>query len=208
MLGSITFSIKPSLSLDEFIILLQLVTQKTNNFTQDVTVGVNKQAKKELQQPKQITMASAAEMKALFDGAFGEHGSKLRDKGSARIEDFYGRDDEDPIRWLKDFEKVAKRYKWDNAENRIAIAGTYMKDAAADWFDERMTGVTHWETGEGAGNNTNFTDRFKTQFCNDARTNNWYHDLVNLKQQSDKSVDEYATKFKRLANRVNLTNDP
>src|ERR1051325_204318 len=81
-----------------------------------------------------------------------------------------------------------------------------MKDAAADWFDERMaTGVAHWGTGEGAGNNTNFTDRFKAQFCSDARTNSWYHDLVSLKQQSDESVDEYATKFKRLASRVNLT---
>src|SRR5436190_4852546 len=98
VLESITFSTKPNLSLDEFIILLRLVTQKTNNFTQDVTVGINKQAKKELQQPKPVNMGiNRDEMKALFDATFGADGAKLKDKVNVKIADFYGTDDKDPI---------------------------------------------------------------------------------------------------------------
>ena len=117
------------------------------------------------------------EMKTLFDAAFGTDGAKLKDKGNVKIADFYSTDDEDPIAWLKEFERFAKRYKWTDGEQKVDIAGTYMKGNAAEWFDEKQVAQTHWKDNDG----DNFCSQFIAQFANDTRKNNWYQELVTLK---------------------------
>ena len=120
ILASVTFRFRPNLSLEDFIALLHSVTQKTGNFKQNVTKPLLKEAKKEIQQKQQIPQLnmgiSQDQMKVLFDGTFGVDGAKLKDKGTVKINDFYGKDDEDPVVWIKDFNRIAKRYKWTEAE--------------------------------------------------------------------------------------------
>ena len=82
-----------------------------------------------------------------------------------------------------------------------------MKGVAADWFDANSTAMgNNWNTGANAGNN--FTDLFKRRFANETRVNQWYHELVTLRQGTNESVDNYATKFQKLVTRVGLTDAP
>jgi hypothetical protein len=55
---------------------------------------------------------------------------------TAKIEYFYGTETEDPVEWLATFEKAATINRWINAARKKAIAGGYLKGAAADWFEE------------------------------------------------------------------------
>ena len=65
----------------------------------------------------------------------------------------------------------------------------------------------HFATGTGNNATDNFTDMFNKRFVNETKKNQWYHDLTNLRQQHDESVDSYANKFKKLAERIGLADD-
>src|SRR5215216_6723872 len=81
-----------------------------------------------------------------------------------------------------------------------------MKGTAADWFKSvSATIADNWNTGTNAGNN--FVDLFKARFINETKKNQWYQELSVLRQQTDESVDSYVNKFKKLVNRIGMTDD-
>src|SRR5215216_5019047 len=81
-----------------------------------------------------------------------------------------------------------------------------MKGTAADWFKSvSATIADNWNTGTNAGNN--FVDLFKARFINETKKNQWYQELAVLRQQTDESVDSYANKFKKLVNRIGITDN-
>ena len=79
-----------------------------------------------------------------------------------------------------------------------------MKGVVADWFDSQSATIANnWNSGTNGGNN--FIDLFKGRFANKTRINQWYYDLVTLRQGTNESVDSYANKFQKLVTRVGLT---
>ena len=60
----------------------------------------------------------------------------------------------------------------------------------------------NFDTGTNGG--ANFTDLFNGRFVSETRKNQWYQELTSLRQKNDESVDSYANKFKKLADRINL----
>jgi hypothetical protein len=125
---------------------------------------------------------------------------------TAKIEYFYGTETEDPVEWLATFEKAATINRWIDAARKKAIAGRYLKGAAADWFEENtVTMGDNWATTTNGRNN--FVDMFNAQFINETRKNQWYQELTSLRQHSDESVDSYANKFRKLVKRVGLTDN-
>ena len=81
-----------------------------------------------------------------------------------------------------------------------------MKGAAADWF-EGISAIIgdNWATTTNGGNN--FVDLFQERFINETKKNQWYQELSVLRQQTDESVDSYANKFKKLVNRIGMTDN-
>ena len=174
-------------------------------------------------------MSTAAELKTAFEAIFGVNGANLtnalnanstalnntlnglvppaptaREYSVIKIEPFYGRDSEDPIEWLETFERASITNRWTTQDRKIQVASRHLKDTAAAWF-ATISGTigNYWNTAANGGNN--FTDLFKIQFTSDARKNIWYQQLMNLRQLSNENVNNYATKFIKLANKVGLT---
>jgi hypothetical protein len=154
-----------------------------------------------------LPMADEAAITAALTAVFGQNAGNLMGRGSniAKVEPFYGKEDEDPIEWLAIFEKAAATNGWTTAARKKAVVAAYLRGAASDWFDTNST--TMGDNWDSRNNNTaNFTDMFKTYFANDTRKNKWYQELLTLRQGSNEKVDDYATKFQRLLNRVDTGN--
>src|SRR5215469_12823639 len=115
--------------------------------------------------------ASAAELTALFQNIFGTDGANLTaianapgnaERNTVKIETFGGTEGEDPVEWLKAFNRAAITNRWNTQARKNAVAGAYMKGAAADWYE----GITatigdHFNMGANGGNN--FTDLFNNR---------------------------------------------
>ncbi|GBC24699.2 retroviral aspartyl protease family protein [Rhizophagus irregularis DAOM 181602=DAOM 197198] len=152
-------------------------------------------------------MADEAAITNALQTVFGNNAANLLSRGSniAKIEPFSGKEDEDPIEWLAIFEKAAATNGWTTPERKLAVAASYLRGAASDWYDTNSATIgNHWESGQNTGNN--FTDLFKKYFANDTRKNKWYQELLTLRQGSNETVDDYAAKFQRLLKRVDTTN--
>ena len=96
-------------------------------------------------------------------------------------------------------------FKWTTGARKNQVLGGFLKDAAADWYEENKgTFGNDFDTGTGTGQVQNFYDMFKAQFANESKVNQWYHELLALRQKNDESVDSYTNKFAKLATRVDL----
>ncbi|GBC26766.2 RNA-directed DNA polymerase homolog [Rhizophagus irregularis DAOM 181602=DAOM 197198] len=152
-------------------------------------------------------MADEAAITNALQTVFGNNAANLLSRGSniAKIEPFSGKEDEDPIEWLAIFEKAAATNGWTTPERKLAVAASYLRGAASDWYDTNSATIgNHWESGQNTGNN--FTDLFKKYFANDTCKNKWYQELLTLRQGSNETVNDYAAKFQRLLKRVDTTN--
>ena len=157
--------------------------------------------------PLQQPIFNPAALTTALQAVFGMNASNLTGRGSpiAKIEPFYGREDEDPVDWLKVFEKAAIANRWEAARRKRDIAASYLREAAADWYDRTkdIMGI-NWTSGYNNGNN--FTDLFIKYFANETRRNRWYQELLTLRQSSNENVDTYANKFVKLLLRVDPEN--
>ena len=158
-------------------------------------------------------MADEDAIRNALETVFGVGGSRLlsHGAGSMRIEPFYGKDTEDPIRWLNTFKRAATANGWADEARKVAVAGAYLKDLAADWFvtikplirDAFGTGTA----GTQGNNASNFEDQFQLRFADETKRNLWYQQLLRLRQQSNESIDSYANKFNQLSTCVGLADD-
>jgi hypothetical protein len=222
LLFSLEYREKPLTTVDHFVIYLFNLTFRTKNFKKKVTPTLIQGLCADLRTnyPAIIlpNMASAADLRTALEHVLGTNAQNLtaaivnaapggpREITAVKIEPFHGRDDEDPIEWLDSFNRAAIANNSNTEVRKKQIVGGYLKDAAAIWFAS-ISGTIgdHWNTG--TNTNNNFEDLFDRQFASDAKKNIWYQRLMNLRQTSDESVDSYAAKFVKLANRVNLTDD-
>jgi hypothetical protein len=143
--------------------------------------------------------AFQTEMENIF-GTAGAHLRTRHEKELVKIATFHERDDEDPIEWLEHILKAAEANRWsDQLNRRKDILAAFLKDAAATWFEGDRANIDNWNTN---GSNTSFVSRFKLYFCNEAKKGLWYQQIMCLRQAPNESVDSYATKFLKLANRL------
>ena len=161
-------------------------------------VGVNGQRIVDLQ--TNLTNQSTALTTAIANQT---NAATNAERATAKIETFSGSDNEDPIEWLKNFNRAAATNRWTTEVRKLAVAGGFLKGIAAEWYDANLATMNNnWNTG--ANNNNNFEDMFKARFANETKKNQWYQDLTNLRQATDESIDEYTNKFIKLADRVGI----
>ena len=152
-------------------------------------------------------VATGDQIRQALEGIFGVNGAQLRSEGhTIKIDPFHGNENEDPTEWLTAFERASITNRWTTEARKKAIAGGHMKGAAADWFEGiSVTIGDHWNTT--TNNGDNFVDHFRARFINESKKNQWYQELSVLRQQTDESVDSYANKFKKLVNRIGMTDN-
>ena len=113
-----------------------------------------------------------------------------------KVDPFYGKDSEDAQEWIEMFLRAKEANGWPD-NRRIAIAAGMLREEAADWYNLVSGTINRWDGDANAG----FRERFLARFSSQEKLHRWQYELMNLKQGNEK-VETYASKFKKLANRV------
>ena len=58
------------------------------------------------------------------------------EKANVKVDFFSGTEGEDPVDWLKTFNRAAIINRWTTERRKLEIAGGHLKGAAADWFED------------------------------------------------------------------------
>ena len=98
-----------------------------------------------------------------------------------KVETFHGRDDEDPHEWIELFNQAATTNRWPDNQ-KLAIAAGYLRDAAHDWFVNDRANIQQWHIQNQQGN---FDDRFIEYFSPETKQNQWYYELMTIRQTSE-----------------------
>ena len=145
-----------------------------------------------------------AQFQTRMEAIFGAHGENVRPV--RKINEFSGRDDEDPHEWCAEFEKACAANGWggnDNNVRRKNIAATYLRGNAAEWYETDQANIVQWHID---GQNDNFRERFKDHFSPQSKQIKWQVELTNIKQGIEESIEDYAKRFKKIMRKVNYTN--
>ncbi|GBC09219.1 hypothetical protein RclHR1_00870010 [Rhizophagus clarus] len=112
--------------------------------------------------------------------------------------------DQDPYEWESDFNVVwdANGYlEGNNQADKIRKAAACMRDDAANWFNEVAATITRWDAN-GRNGDGNFCVELRKRYASRTKQNQWAMELQNIKQQPGEKVGAYATRFKKLLNKV------
>jgi len=124
------------------------------------------------------------------------------EKNLIKIEPFKGDGTQDPIDWIKEFDRAATANNW-SANRQLALAKAYMKGIAAEWVNG--AGLTAYNNNDDVEHS--FKPKFKTRFSDMKQKASWQQQLFEIKQGAD-TIDAYATRFKDLSEKVTgLPND-
>jgi len=132
---------------------------------------------------------------------------------------FYGREEEDPLEWLKSFNNAALANNW-SPERKLEIVPSYLRGQASYWFDEEIKDrVEEWsveeqenteqENNDNNNNNNNneeepsFEKEFVKKFLTKERKNVWFREIEEIDQETD-NVEKYSTRFKKLRNKIDF----
>ena len=156
-----------------------------------------------------IMAMTAQEMATALQGIIGDHGQNLRSEASIiPVDTFSGKDSEDPVSWLEKFERAVDMNRW-HVNRKVAIAGGYMRGQALSWFNDTKAAWVANNVMQYHNNDNNvatFKRDFEAKFNTEQRKNDWYTQLVSLKQ-GDSSVESYAGKFMKLCKRCGVDDD-
>src|ERR1043166_3637856 len=121
---------------------------------------------------------------------------------------FYGKDDEDPLDWLKNFNNATIANDWDS-KAKLKIVTGFLKNQALNWYDDERDNVRYWkynieieEIDENAlpekahGFEYMFTEKFVTR----EKINTWYQQLEQIEQ--DSNINDYIIKFKKIMKKI------
>ena len=91
----------------------------------------------------------------------------------------------------------------------MEIAPGYLRDAARDWYISNRDGLNYWsdwrnEEEENPIYNIGFKTRFLEYFTPETKQNQWYHELMTIRQFANEKVDDYSRRFKKLLRKVNF----
>lgn len=124
---------------------------------------------------------------------------------SAKVPNFYGKEDEDVEEWIEAIEALfiaSGRDPGDGGNNaniaRFAIGG--LQGAARAWFAERKRAaagnLVNWRDDQ-ADQDTNLKGKIRARFQGEEIRNRNLEDLWFVKQEKNETVGEYITRFKK-----------
>src|SRR5881394_3212694 len=124
-----------------------------------------------------------------------------------KLEPYYGRNNEDPIQWLGKIQSTERQLKWGGDNAALINAGDpltniklqvpfYLREDAAEWFEQDKDNITAWNTDAAAS--------FKTRFLNtmlpEQRKERLRYELENIQQIG--SVQDYEIKFRQAIRKI------
>ncbi|RHZ82490.1 hypothetical protein Glove_109g339 [Diversispora epigaea] len=110
--------------------------------------------------------------------------NNIMDILALRSRKFKGDGTQDPVEWLKNYEKMARMNGWTDDQKKERIY-TVLDDAADKWYNEIYT-ITYRIDNDRLPTWTEIKNLFITR------------ELEKLKQQPGESVDQYAARFKKI----------
>src|SRR6266496_1366775 len=117
-----------------------------------------------------------------------------------KLEPYYGRDNEDPIQWLGKLQRGGDNAGAINAGDPLRDIKIqvpfYLRETAAEWFDQDKDNITAWNTNDP----TSFKTRFLAVMLPEQRKERLRYDLENIQQTG--SVQEYVIKFRQALRRI------
>ncbi len=146
--------------------------------------------------PLVIPMANAAQIAAI-----------VVNSQAPKLKPYYGRDDEDPIQWLTKLQRTERQLQWGGAVANDINAGNpladikaqvpfYLREIAAEWFDQDKDNITAWNTDVLAS----FKTRFLAVMLPEQRKERLRYELENIQQTG--SVQEYVIKFRQALKKI------
>lgn len=158
------------------------------------------------------------ELKTLLTAVLGPDGlniaSGARELSIVKIDPFHGREDEDPYEWIESFKQAAQANHW-QAPRWLDIVPGYLREAAQDWYLSNKGKLTRWTDGniiinlgvDGEEDEVEYREGFETSFLQhftpEAKQNQWYHELMTIRQFASEKVEDYSRRFRKLLRKVN-----
>ena len=120
----------------------------------------------------------------------------------ARLSEYHGKSGEDVMAWCEEVERVVSANNWRDARVHTIVAA-YLREAAADYYEEQRVNINGWAGGNAANN---LKDLLIERFASDSTKDVWYGDYLNCRQGITESVEEYSNRFKKLQKKVDPNN--
>ena len=83
----------------------------------------------------------------------------------------------------------------DYRNNERDIVASYLRENAAEWYEEDQANIAQWHTD---AQNDNFRERFKDYFSSQLKQIQWQVELTNIKQGIGENIEEYSRRFKKI----------
>ena len=135
---------------------------------------------------------------------------RSRELSIVKVEPFFGKEEEDPYEWIEMFEQAALANQWPR-ERWPEIAPGYLKGAARDWYVTNKDELNVWGDWDEEVDEDHepilhmgVRTRFLKFFTPEAKQNQWYHELMTIRQFATEKVDDYSRRFKKLLRKVNF----
>src|ERR1043166_2058336 len=149
--------------------------------------------------PNIAALANAVALLATNNSNSETGGTFQHELNIVRPNKFSGKESEDPVEWIEQFNRAADANNWDQSK-RTRFAAAYLTDNAANWYETAKTTFIGW-TGTGHS----FTSQFLAKFASTSRINDWYIQFKRCKQNG-RAIDEYITEWNAWKHRLDRQN--
>src|SRR5438477_10245180 len=110
---------------------------------------------------------------------------QTRELSLVKIDSFKESEDEDPHEWIELFNRATIANNWPN-QRKIPITTGFLKDAALDWYTANTRNIGQWHLNN---TNNNFDDLFIARFSPETKQNQWYYELMTIRQTAGEKVE-------------------
>ena len=124
--------------------------------------------------------------------------SKEKIENIVKVREFYGRDEENPVEWIEEFNRIADANNWKN-DRKLLIAAAYLRETAAEWYEDDKENILQWDK---MGKNDSFEERFIEKFLTTMKISRQWGELLSIKQKEGETVNSYAERFRKNARRI------
>ena len=93
----------------------------------------------------------------------------------AKLTDYYGTDKEDIYEWCENVTRTVNANRWQDERIHVLV-GVYLKEVAADFYEENRGTFTQWTGGV---TSSNLKKGLIKRFASAATKDTWYADYLN-----------------------------
>ena len=86
----------------------------------------------------------------------------------AKIQEFSGKDNKDPVEWIRKFNRTAEANNWKD-EKKITIAVTHLTGIALEWYEREKENIQQWHKDE---DNNSFEGKFIKELTTNTKRKN------------------------------------